>query len=95
MKFNFKIQQYQTDAVNIGTEGYLDLLVRKSEMERILKKREELPDEAAFCSFCGKTKDEVRKLIASSTNVCICDECISICNDILEDIGDDEIRDCL
>ena len=34
------------------------------------------------CSFCGKSQREVRKLIAGPT-VYICDECISLCNDII------------
>jgi ATP-dependent Clp protease ATP-binding subunit ClpX len=34
------------------------------------------------CSFCGKTQDDVRKLVAGP-NVYICDECIELCNDIL------------
>jgi ATP-dependent Clp protease ATP-binding subunit ClpX len=34
------------------------------------------------CSFCGKNRDEVRKLIAGPT-VYICDECIDLCNDII------------
>lgn len=37
-----------------------------------------------FCSFCGKAVYEVKKLI-SGRNVCICDECISLCNDIMAD----------
>ncbi len=43
------------------------------------------------CSFCGKSQDEVRKLIAGP-NVYICDECIELCNDILaeEYEGQDE-----
>lgn len=35
-----------------------------------------------FCSFCGKSQEEVRKLIAGPT-VYICDECIELCNDIV------------
>jgi len=35
-----------------------------------------------LCSFCGKTQDEVRKLIAGPS-VYICDECIELCNDII------------
>ena len=35
-----------------------------------------------FCSFCGKSQDEVKKLIAGPT-VYICDECIELCNDII------------
>lgn len=36
------------------------------------------------CSFCGKGQDEVKKLIAGST-VYICDKCIALCNDILNE----------
>ncbi len=36
------------------------------------------------CSFCGKTQDEVKKLIAGPT-VYICDECVQLCNDIIEE----------
>src|SRR6266702_3954960 len=41
------------------------------------------------CSFCGKSQDEVRKLIASQT-VYICDECIDLCNDIIAEEVDQE-----
>lgn len=36
------------------------------------------------CSFCGKAVFEVKKLV-SGKNVCICDECINLCNDIMAD----------
>jgi ATP-dependent Clp protease ATP-binding subunit ClpX len=36
------------------------------------------------CSFCGKTQDEVKKIIAGPT-VYICDECIELCNEIMEE----------
>jgi ClpX C4-type zinc finger len=36
-----------------------------------------------ICSFCGKDQDQVRKLIAGPS-VYICDECVDLCNDILE-----------
>ncbi len=36
------------------------------------------------CSFCGKSQDEVKKLIAGPT-VYICDECIELCNDIIDE----------
>ena len=43
------------------------------------------------CSFCGKPQDEVMKLIAGPKGVYICDECIGICSDILEEeFGDVE-----
>jgi ClpX C4-type zinc finger len=41
------------------------------------------------CSFCGKSQDEVRKLIAGPT-VYICDECIDLCNDIIAEGVDQE-----
>jgi len=45
------------------------------------------------CSFCGKSQREVRKLIAGPT-VYICDECISLCNDIIaEEIGKEDKLD--
>ena len=36
------------------------------------------------CSFCGKTQDQVRRLVAGP-GVYICDECISLCNDIISE----------
>ncbi len=44
------------------------------------------PDNQQFCSFCGKAVYEVKKLV-SGRNVCICDECIALCNDIMADDG--------
>lgn len=37
-----------------------------------------------FCSFCGKSEDEVLKIIKGVNGITICDECIEECNDILE-----------
>ena len=37
------------------------------------------------CSFCNKTEDQVRKLIAGPGGVYICDECIDICSEIIEE----------
>ena len=36
------------------------------------------------CSFCGKTQDQVRRLIAGP-DVCICDECVELCEDIIRE----------
>ena len=36
------------------------------------------------CSFCGKTQDQVKKLIAGP-DVFICDECVDLCNEILDE----------
>lgn len=50
-------------------------------------------EEKIRCSFCGKTQDQVRKLIAGSNDVYICDDCIELCAEILEeefaDLNDD------
>ncbi len=37
------------------------------------------------CSFCGKSQDAVKKLIAGPNGVYICDECIDICREIIDD----------
>ena len=37
------------------------------------------------CSFCGRTEDQVRKLIAGPGNAYICDDCIGICSEIIEE----------
>lgn len=42
------------------------------------------------CSFCNKTQDQVRKLIAGPAGVYICDECVEICADIIEEEYDEE-----
>ncbi len=44
--------------------------------------KQEKMDRHLRCSFCGKSRDEVRKLIAGPT-VYICDECVNLCNDII------------
>ncbi len=42
------------------------------------------------CSFCNKTQDQVRKLIAGPAGIYICDECIGICSDIIEEDFEEE-----
>src|SRR5215208_455770 len=41
-------------------------------------------DKVFHCSFCGKSQHEVRKLIAGPS-VYVCDECIALCNDIINE----------
>ncbi len=38
-----------------------------------------------YCSFCGKSQHEVRKLIAGGPTVFICDECVELCMDIIRE----------
>ena len=42
-----------------------------------------------FCSFCGKNQKEVKKLIAGPA-VYICDECIQLCSEIIEEESEKE-----
>ena len=41
--------------------------------------------EVVRCSFCGKTQDQVRKLVKGPSNTFICDECVEACTEILEE----------
>ena len=48
-------------------------------------------DEPVRCSFCGRKASEVRKLIEGPNGAYICDECVDICNEIIdEELGTDE-----
>jgi ATP-dependent Clp protease ATP-binding subunit ClpX len=49
-------------------------------------------EKVLYCSFCGKSQHEVKKLIAGPS-VFICDECIELCNDIIRDEVPAEIAD--
>tara|TARA_B100002052_G_scaffold298934_1_gene334289 strand:+ start:1207 stop:2472 length:1266 start_codon:yes stop_codon:yes gene_type:complete len=49
-----------------------------------MSKDNENKKEDLFCSFCGKSQNEVRKLIAGPT-VYICDECVDLCTDIIKE----------
>lgn len=42
-------------------------------------------DEQYRCSFCGKSQSQVRKLIAGNKGIFICDECIELCSEILDE----------
>jgi ClpX C4-type zinc finger/Glyoxalase superfamily protein len=44
-----------------------------------------------YCSFCGKSQHDVAKLIAGPPPVLICDECVDICNDVVEPDDDKEL----
>lgn len=44
-----------------------------------------ISEEKIRCSFCGKSQDQVRKLIAGPNGAYICDECVDICSEIIEE----------
>lgn len=48
------------------------------------------PQDKIRCSFCNKTQDQVRKMIAGQDGAYICDECISLCTEIIEEEMEDE-----
>ena len=54
------------------------------------KKKDE--NDNLFCSFCGKNQSEVRKLIAGPA-VYICDECIQLCSEIIEEETEKDTKD--
>jgi len=43
-----------------------------------------------FCSFCGKSQNEVRRLI-SGPSVYVCDECVELCNDIIREESEEDV----
>ncbi len=45
------------------------------------------------CSFCNKTQDQVKKMIAGPAGVYICDECVEICADIVEEEYEEEAEE--
>ena len=47
-------------------------------------------DEDIRCSFCGKKKRDTKKLVAGPPGIYICDECIGICADIIDDDYDED-----
>ncbi len=48
-------------------------------------------DNKITCSFCGKTQNEVKKLLAGPKNIYICDECVELCCQIMYDEFDEEL----
>lgn len=49
------------------------------------------PEDKIRCSFCGRSQDQVRKLISGGGDIYICDECVQLCSEILdEELGPDD-----
>ncbi len=55
-----------------------------------IKMAGKISEEKVRCSFCNKTQDQVRKMIAGPSGVYICDECVDICADIIEEEYEDD-----
>jgi ClpX C4-type zinc finger len=82
--------RFPTAIVGFCAEGILRLCVvrrtrgsplRKARMSKVTGSDSK---NTLFCSFCGKSQHEVRKLIAGPT-VFICDECVELCKDIIQE----------
>jgi hypothetical protein len=56
----------------------------------VAARNEPAPPKTLYCSFCGKSQHEVRKLIQGPTSL-ICDECVELCTDIVEPDDDLEL----
>ena len=46
--------------------------------------------EKRFCSFCGKSEDKVGRLISGQDGSCICDECVLICKDMIDELAENK-----
>ena len=44
-----------------------------------------ISDDKVRCSFCGKTGDQVRKMISGPSGTYICDECVELCAELIEE----------
>ena len=55
-----------------------------------MKRNDDKSQNTLYCSFCGKSQHEVRKLIAGPT-VFICDECVDLCTDIIREEGKQQL----
>jgi len=75
------------DVMNrLAIREYLNLIQRKEEIEKAVRGLESIPEGDIYCSFCGKSKEEVLKLVAAEhKNVFICDECIDLCAELLDE----------
>lgn len=65
---------------------YVEKLLELQKLDELVKRVDEHRtngDEA--CSFCGKVKEDVGFLMAAPANVYICDECVKLCSEILEE----------
>ena len=69
-----------------GLSAFRNIGHRRKESKMAMKGN----DTKIRCSFCGKTDDQVKKLIAGPNGTYICDECVGICAEIIdEELGAD------
>lgn len=73
-------------------EAYVSKLVFQEHLANEVKEIEKhltLMDNSvgAKCSFCGRRVDQVKRMIAGPDGVYICDNCVTLCNEVLEESG--------
>src|SRR6516165_3561303 len=66
--------------------GYSNWNILAAKIEAAGRQQEPTGPKALYCSFCGKSQHEVRKLIAGPT-VYICDGCVELCVDFIREEG--------
>ena len=73
--------------------GYPNFWIPSKCLNSVIKRRTNMPgkNDKIRCSFCGKTQDQVGRLISGPNGAFICDECVDICAEIIEEenFGDD------
>ena len=66
-------------------QQYLDSLVDLQHLDNMVERVRGYKETGKeYCSFCGKPKDEVKRLIASHDNTYICDYCVRMCMSIID-----------
>lgn len=64
---------------------YTEKLLELQKLEEHTKKVDEYRASGKeFCSFCGRSKDEVGRLLTGKSDTYICDDCVKVCVELLE-----------
>ena len=91
-------RDYFMSALEAKSYGIIDhVIANRDDLDRLEKRRNSMAkkkddNDNLFCSFCGKNQSEVRKLIAGPA-VYICDECIELCSEIIEEETEKDAKD--
>lgn len=84
-----KVSENSDDKVKAQAENNLDIAADTPKLNTApprRRRRKSSKSSILYCGFCGKSQDDVDKLIVAdkSTSVCICNECARLCNKILD-----------
>ena len=67
--------------------------MKKKDTKNISDKTTDIAKEGTCCSFCGNTAQDVRMMVAGPNNIYICEECITICYEVLLDNYKNELEE--